>query len=69
MVLVEMMDPNIKKLAIAFLLLVTKLRLYFQAYVIIVMTSYLLWQVLHKANTSGRLMRLLVEFEEFRIKY
>lgn len=40
--------PNIKKLAITLLMLVSKLCLYFQAYVIVVMTSYPLRQVLHR---------------------
>lgn len=48
---IKMNYPNINKLALMFLVLVKKLRLYFQAYVIAMMMSYLIWQVLLKLDT------------------
>ncbi|XP_077232060.1 uncharacterized protein LOC143865910 [Tasmannia lanceolata] len=46
-----------------------KLRPYFQAHTIKVLTDQPLRQVLHKPSTSGRLMKWAVELSEFEILY
>ncbi|XP_077232549.1 uncharacterized protein LOC143869875 [Tasmannia lanceolata] len=46
-----------------------KLRLYFQAHTINVLTDQPLRQILHKPNTSGRLGKWAVELSEFDILY
>ena len=48
--------PRMEKLILAFLTAVRKLRPYFQAHTIEVPTEYPMKQVLHKPETSGRLM-------------
>ena len=46
-----------------------KLRPYFQAHTIEILTEYPMKQVLHKSETSGRLMKWAIELSEFDIKY
>ena len=46
-----------------------KLRPYFQAHEIVVVTNQLLRQILHKSDISGRLIRWSVELSEFDISY
>ena len=46
-----------------------KLRLYFQAHTIVVVTSYPIRVILHKPDASGRLLKSDVEFSEFDIEY
>ena len=46
-----------------------KLRPYFQAHTIEVPTEYPMKQVLHKPETSGRLMKWAIELSEFDIQY
>lgn len=46
-----------------------KLRHYFQAHAIRVLTNHPLRQVLQKVETSGRLLKWLVELSQFDIKY
>ena len=46
-----------------------KLRPYFQAHTIDVLTEYPMKQILHKPETSGRLMKWAIELSEFDIKY
>ena len=48
---------------------VKKLRLYFQAHTIIVLTSYPITSILHKLDTSGRLLKWVVELSEADIMY
>ena len=48
---------------------IQKLRPYFQAHTIEVPTEYLMKQVLHKLETSGRLMKWAIELSEFDIRY
>ena len=45
------------------------MRPYFQAYTIEVPTEYPIKQVLHKLETSGRLMKRAIELSEFDIRY
>ena len=46
-----------------------KLRPYFQAHTIEVPTEYPMKQVLHKPETSGRLIKWAIELSEFDIRY
>ena len=46
-----------------------KLHPYFQAHTIEVQTEYSMKQVLHKPETSGRLMKWALELSEFDIRY
>ena len=46
-----------------------KLRPYFQAHTIEVPTEYPMMQVLHKPETSRRLMKWALELSEFDIRY
>ena len=61
--------PRMEKLILALVTAVRKLRPYFQAYTIEVPTEYPMKQVLHKPETSGRLMKWALEFSEFNIIY
>ena len=46
-----------------------KLRPYFQAHTIEVQTEYPMKQVLHKPETTGRLMKWAIKLSEFDIRY
>ena len=46
-----------------------KLRPYFQSHTIEILTEYPIKQVLHKPETSGRLMKWSIELSEFDIRY
>ena len=48
---------------------VKKLRLYFQAHIIVILSSYLIRVILHKPNASGRLLKWAIELSEFNILY
>ncbi|CAL8166833.1 unnamed protein product [Prunus armeniaca] len=61
--------PDIKKLAFALVVSVRRLRPYFQAHTIHVLTNQLLRQVLQKPETSGRLVKWAIELGEFDIHY
>ena len=61
--------PRMEKLILALVTATRKLRLYFQAHTIEVPTEYLMKQVLHKPETSGRLMKWAIELREFDIRY
>ncbi|XP_004301972.1 PREDICTED: uncharacterized protein LOC101291061 [Fragaria vesca subsp. vesca] len=65
----EFRYPEIEKLAFALITLARKLRPYFQAHTIKVMTNQPLKQVLWKPETSGRLVKCAVELGEFDIHY
>jgi hypothetical protein len=65
----EMKYPSIEKLAFALVTSARKLRPYFQAHSIIVLTEHPLRQALQKPETSGRLVRWSVELSEFDIEY
>ena len=58
-----------EKLILALVTAARKLRPYFQAHTIEVPTEYLMKQVLHKPETSGRLMKWAIELSEFDIRY
>ena len=58
-----------EKLILALVTTTRKLRLYFQAHTIEIPTEYPMKQVLHKPETSGRLMKWAIELSEFDIRY
>ena len=58
-----------EKLILALVTAAQKLRPYFQAHTIEVPTEYPMKQVLHKPETSGRLMKWAIELSEFDIRY
>ena len=57
-----------EKLILALVTAARKLRPYFQAHTIEVPTEYPMKQVLHKPETSGRLMKWAIELSEFDIR-
>ena len=61
--------PTMEKLILALVIAARKLRPYFQAHTIEVPTEYLMKQVLHKPETSGRLIKWVIELSEFDIRY
>ena len=61
--------PRMEKLILALVTTAQKLRPYFQAHTIEVPTEYPMKQVLHKPETSGRLMKWVIELSEFEIRY
>ena len=58
-----------EKLILALVTAARKLRPYFQVHTIEVPTEYPMKQVLHKPETSGRLMKWALELSEFDIRY
>ena len=58
-----------EKLILALVTVARKLRSYFQAHTIEVPTEYPMKQLLHKPETSGRLMKWAIELSEFDIRY
>ena len=60
---------RMEKLILALATAARKLRPYFQAHTIEVLTEYPMKQVLHKPETSGRLMKWAIELSEFDIRY
>ena len=61
--------PQIKKLAFALITTSRKLRHYFQAHVINIMTDHPLKKAMNKLEVAGRLIQWAVELSEFDIKY
>ncbi|XP_021827603.1 uncharacterized protein LOC110768210 [Prunus avium] len=61
--------PDIEKLALALVVSARKLRPYFQAHPIRILTDQPLQQVLQKPETSGRLIKWAIELGEFDIEY
>ena len=58
-----------EKIILALVTAARKLRPYFQAHTIEVSTEYPMKQVLHKPETSRRLMKWAIELSEFDIRY
>ena len=58
-----------EKLILALVIVARKLRSYFQDHTIEVPTEFPMKQVLHKPETSGRLMKWSIELTEFDIRY
>ena len=65
----EAQYPQIEKLAFALITASRKLRHYFQAYVINVMTDHPLKKTTNKLEAARRLIQWAVELSEFDIKY
>ena len=61
--------PLIEKLAFALITTSRKLRHYFQAHVINVMTDHPLKKAMNKLKATGRLIQWVVELSEFDIRY
>ena len=61
--------PLIEKLAFALITASRKLRHYFQAYVINVMTDHPLKKAMNKLEAAGHLIQWAVELSEFDIRY
>uniref|UniRef100_A0A2N9ELT3 RNase H type-1 domain-containing protein n=1 Tax=Fagus sylvatica TaxID=28930 RepID=A0A2N9ELT3_FAGSY len=60
---------NMEKLAFALLIALRKLRPYFQAHLIIVLTDYPLRKAMNKPNAAGRLVQWSIEMSEFDNDY
>ena len=58
-----------QKLILALVTTARRLRPYFQAYTIEIPTKHPMKQILHKPETSGRLIKWVIELSEFDIKY
>ena len=58
-----------ENLILALVTAARKLCPYFQAHTIEIPTEYPMKQVLHKPETSGRLMKWAIELSEFDIRY
>ena len=58
-----------EKLILTLVTAARKLRPYFRAHTIKISTEYLMKQVLHKPETSGRLMKWAIELSKFEIRY
>ena len=61
--------PKMEKLILALVTTSRKLRPYFQAHTMEVPTEYPMKQILHKPETSGRLIKWAIELSEFDIIY
>ena len=61
--------PEMEKLALALVTSSRKLRPYFQAHKIEVLTNFPLKQVLQKPDASGRLLKWIVELRQFDISF
>ena len=66
---VEERYPKMEKLILALVTTSKKLRPYFQAHTIEVTTEYPMKQILHKPETSRRLIKWAIELNEFDIRY
>ena len=66
---VEERYPRMEKLILALVTAARKLRPYFHAHTIEIPTEYPMKQVLYKPDTSGRLMKWVIELSEFDIIY
>ncbi|KAM2958839.1 hypothetical protein FF1_028738 [Malus domestica] len=60
---------NIEKLALALVMSARKLRPYFQAHSIIMLTNHPLRQILQSPDTSGRMIKWVITLGEFDISY
>ena len=66
---VETRYINFERVALALRMASKKLRLYFQAHTIVVLSSYPIRAVLHKSDASGWLLKRIMELSEFDIEY
>ena len=61
--------PELEKLALTLMVASKKLRSYFHAHPIEVLTNYPLCQVLQKLETSGRLLKWAIELGQFEVNF
>ena len=61
--------PEMEKLALALLIASRKLRPYFLAHSVSVLTNYPLRKIMQKPETSGRMMQWAIELSQFDIAY
>ena len=61
--------PELEKLALALMVATKKLRSYFHAHPIKVLTNYPLRQVLQKSKASGRLLKWAIELGQFKVNF
>ena len=64
----EEMYPKMEKLILVLVTTSRKLRPYFQAIIVEVPTEYPMKQIVHKPETSGRLIKWAIELSEFDIR-
>ena len=62
----ETMYPELEKLALDLMVVSKKLRSYFHAHPIEVLTNYPLRQVLQKSKALGRLLKLAIELGQLK---
>ncbi|CAA0807007.1 Unknown protein, partial [Striga hermonthica] len=65
----ELRYPHMEKLAYALVIAARKLRPYFLEHSIVVFTTYPLRQILHRPDTSGRMIKWAIELGQFDIQY
>ena len=58
-----------EKLILALVTTARRLRPYFQAHIIKILTEHPMKQILHKPETSERLVKWAIELSEFYIRY
>ena len=61
--------PELEKLPLALMVASRKLRPYFHAHSIKVLTNYPLRQVLQKPKASGRLLKWAIELGKFKVNF
>ena len=61
--------PKMEKLILVLVTTTRRLRPYFQAYIIKILIEHQMKQILHKPETSGRLIKWVIELSEFDIRY
>ena len=61
--------PKMEKLILALVTITRRLRPYFQAHTIEIPTEHPMKQILHKPETSRRLIKWVIELNEFDIRY
>ena len=61
--------PKMEKLILALVTTARRLRPYFQAHTIEIPTEHSMKQILHKPETSGKLIKWAIELNEFDIRY
>ena len=66
---VETRYPELEKLALTLVVASRKLRPYFHAHSIEMLTNYPLCQVLQKLETSGRLLKWAIELGQFDVNF
>ena len=69
MVDVETQYSRMEQTTLALKNVTQKLRLYFQAHQVAILTNQPLWATLHKPNLSRRMLKWAIELSEYGIKY